>query len=151
MTSSNGNIFRVTDHLCGEFTGEFPTRRLVTQSFDIFFDLRRNKRLSKQSWGWWFETLSPHYDVIIMFNTHFITFGIVLCFTGPVVIFAWAWSAKVLVEITLMIRVFSVPVYHYKFFEVRYITFYGSFHWHIICHCIMLGFLFVIIIRNRND
>ena len=26
MTSSNGNIFRVTDHLCGEFTGpgEFP-------------------------------------------------------------------------------------------------------------------------------
>ena len=27
-------------------------------SFDIFFDLRLNKRLSKQSWGWWFETLS---------------------------------------------------------------------------------------------
>ena len=24
----------------------------------IFFDLRLNKRLSKQSWGWWFETLS---------------------------------------------------------------------------------------------
>ena len=26
--------------------------------FDIFFDLRLNKRLRKQSWGWWFETLS---------------------------------------------------------------------------------------------
>ena len=25
--------------------------------FDVFFDLRLNKRLSKQSWGWWFETL----------------------------------------------------------------------------------------------
>ena len=24
----------------------------------FFFDLRLNKRLSKQSWGWWFETLS---------------------------------------------------------------------------------------------
>ena len=24
MTSSNGNIFRVTGPLCGEFTGEFP-------------------------------------------------------------------------------------------------------------------------------
>ena len=24
MTSSNGNIFRVSGHLCGEFTGEFP-------------------------------------------------------------------------------------------------------------------------------
>ena len=30
----------------------------VTRSFDVFFDLRLNKRLSKQSWGWWFETLS---------------------------------------------------------------------------------------------
>ena len=26
------------------------------QSFDVFFDLRLNKRLSKQPWGWWFET-----------------------------------------------------------------------------------------------
>ena len=39
-------------------TGEFPTQRPVTPSFDVFFDLRLNKRLSKQSWGWWFETLS---------------------------------------------------------------------------------------------
>ena len=38
--------------------GEFPAQRPVTRSFDIFFDLRLNKRLSKQSWGWWFETLS---------------------------------------------------------------------------------------------
>ena len=37
--------------------GEFPARRPVTRSFDVFFDLRLNKRLSKQSWGWWFETL----------------------------------------------------------------------------------------------
>ena len=60
MTSSNGNIFRVTGPLCGEFTGpgEFPTQRPVTRSFDVFFDLRLNKRLSKQPWGWWFETRS---------------------------------------------------------------------------------------------
>ena len=38
--------------------GEFPTQRPVTRSFDVFFDLRLNKRLSKQSWGWWFDTLS---------------------------------------------------------------------------------------------
>ena len=50
MTSSNGNIFRVTGRLCGEFAGpgEFPTQRPVTRSFDVFFDLRLNKRLSKQ-------------------------------------------------------------------------------------------------------
>ena len=60
ITSSNGNIFRVTGPLCGEFTGpgEFPTQRPVTRSFDVFFDLRLNKRLSKQPWGWWFETPS---------------------------------------------------------------------------------------------
>ena len=38
--------------------GEFPTERPVTRSFDVFFDLRLNKRLSKQSESWWFETLS---------------------------------------------------------------------------------------------
>ena len=39
-------------------TGEFPSQRPVTRSFDVFFDLRLNKRLSKQSWGWWFVTQS---------------------------------------------------------------------------------------------
>ena len=39
-------------------TGEFPTQRPVTRSFGVFFDLRLNKRLSKQWWGWWFETPS---------------------------------------------------------------------------------------------
>ena len=54
MTSSSGNIFGVTGPLCGEFTGlgEFPTQRPVTRSFDVFFDLRLNKRLSKQPRGW---------------------------------------------------------------------------------------------------
>ena len=39
-------------------TGEFPAQRPVTRSFDVFFDLRLNKRLSKQPYGWWFETPS---------------------------------------------------------------------------------------------
>ena len=60
MTSSNGNIFRVTGLCAGKSpgTGEFPARRPVTRSFDVFFDLRPNEQLSKQSWGWWFETPS---------------------------------------------------------------------------------------------
>ena len=37
---------------------EFPTQRPVTRSFDVFLDLHPNKWLNKQSWGWWFETLS---------------------------------------------------------------------------------------------
>ena len=77
MTSSNGNIFRVIGPLwrhhdvikvfsasltiCAgnsPVPGEFPTQRLVMRSFDVFCDLRLNKRLSKQSWGWWIETQS---------------------------------------------------------------------------------------------
>ena len=38
--------------------GEFPTQGPVTRSFDVYFDMRPNKRLSKQWWGWWFETQS---------------------------------------------------------------------------------------------
>ena len=45
MTSSIGNIFRVTGP--------------VTRSFDIFFDLRLNKRLSKRPRHRWFGTSSP--------------------------------------------------------------------------------------------
>ena len=37
-------------------TGEFPAQKPVKRSFDVFFNLRLNKRLSKQWRGWWFET-----------------------------------------------------------------------------------------------
>ena len=53
-TSSNGNI-------CGRnspVTGEFPSQRPVTQSFDVFFDLRLNKRLREPSRRRWFGTPS---------------------------------------------------------------------------------------------
>ena len=39
-------------------SGEFPAQRPVTRSFDVFFDLRLIKRLSKHARGWWFEMLS---------------------------------------------------------------------------------------------
>ena len=39
-------------------TSQFPLQRPVIRSFDGFFDVCRNKRSSKQSWGWWFETPS---------------------------------------------------------------------------------------------
>ena len=55
MTSSNGNILRVTGHLCHRW---IPRTKASDGSVDVFFDLRLNKRLSKQSWGWWSETPS---------------------------------------------------------------------------------------------
>ena len=58
MTSSSGNIFRVTGLLCGEFTvtREFPAQRAVTQSCDVFCDLRLKQQLSKQRRRRWLGT-----------------------------------------------------------------------------------------------
>ena len=63
--------------------GEFPAQRPVTRSFDVFFDLRLNKRLSKQSWGWWFESLSRplwrhrnEFNAYKFHTSHFLTFHI---------------------------------------------------------------------------
>ena len=52
-------IFSALLALCAgnsSVTGEFPAQRPVTRNFGAFFDLHLNKRLHKQSWGWWFET-----------------------------------------------------------------------------------------------
>ena len=60
MTSLIWYIFRVTGPLRGEFAGDrwIPLIKPVTRTFDIFFDLRLNKWLSKQSRSRWFETPS---------------------------------------------------------------------------------------------
>ena len=60
-------------------TGEFPAQRPVTRSFDVFFGLLLNKRLSKQPRRRWFETPSPslwrHCDGLI-----YILHLLLLCF-----------------------------------------------------------------------
>ena len=60
-TSSNGTAslaFVWGIHRWLRVTGESPSHRPVTRSFDVFFDLRLNKRLSKQSRRRWFGTPS---------------------------------------------------------------------------------------------
>ena len=51
MTSSNGNIFRVTGHLCGEFTGYrwIPHIKASDAELLMFSLICLNERLSKQS------------------------------------------------------------------------------------------------------
>ena len=57
-------------------SGEFPAQRPVTRSFDVFFELRLNERLSKQSWGWWSETPScplwRHSDASLIFHNQYL-------------------------------------------------------------------------------
>ena len=60
MTSSNENIFRVTGPSWRESTGYrwIPFTKAHDAELCYFFDLCLNKRLSKQSIRWWFETQS---------------------------------------------------------------------------------------------
>ena len=60
FTSSN-KTFSASLALCAgnsPVTGEFPSQRPVTWSFDVFFDLCLNKRLSKHSRRQWIKTPS---------------------------------------------------------------------------------------------
>ena len=60
MTTSNGNICRVTGQLCGEFTGPrwIPRTKSSEAELWCFLWFAPNKRLRKQWWSWWFETPS---------------------------------------------------------------------------------------------
>ena len=59
-------------------TSEFPPQRPVARNFNVFFDLRPNERLSKQSWVWWFEMPScpwgPHCNVLSFTNVFIYTY-----------------------------------------------------------------------------
>ena len=71
MMTSSMETFSALLAICvgnSPVSGEFPTQRPVTRSFDIFFDMRLNKRSSKQSWGWWLRRYRTHYDIIVMFT-----------------------------------------------------------------------------------
>ena len=74
MMTSSMETFSALLALCtgnSPVSGWFSAQRPVTRSFHVFFDLRLNKRLSQQSWGWWFKTLSRslwrHCNGVVMF------------------------------------------------------------------------------------
>ena len=48
-------------------TGEFPSQRPVTRNFDVLFDLRLNKPLSKNREAGVLRRHLAHYDVIAVF------------------------------------------------------------------------------------
>ena len=67
MTSSNGNIFRATGHLCGEFTGHRWIPRTKASDAELWCLL-----WSAPEWGWWFEipirSLWRHRNVWYIFG-----------------------------------------------------------------------------------
>ena len=71
MTSSNGDIFRITGHLCGEFTGHrwIPrTKASDAELWFFFFDLRPNTRWVNNREAGDLRHHRAHYDVIVMYR-----------------------------------------------------------------------------------
>ena len=68
VTSSNGNIFRVTGPSCGNppVTGGFPSRRPVTWSFAVFFDLCWTNGWASNRAAGDLRCHRTHYDVTTM-------------------------------------------------------------------------------------
>ena len=64
MTSSNGNIYHITGPLCGEFTGEFPSQKPVTWSFDFFSCIC--------NWANDSRCHRAHYDVTVILRENMI-------------------------------------------------------------------------------
>ena len=138
-TSANGNIFRVTGLLWGEspVTGEFPAQGPVTQSFDVFFDLRLNKRVSNPSRRRWFETPCAHYDVTVMWcfivvlSYSQVMCGIILglwshavllvgCFLSSPSLGFWHWASWTLVIYALAkVRAINIISYHSPVFRIQ--------------------------------
>ena len=69
MTSSNWNIFRVTGHLCGEFTGH---RRRIIWFHEVCCPYVEWVRASwKWMWTWWcwIQTLYTLWDIVSKYVT----------------------------------------------------------------------------------
>ena len=76
-------------------TGVFPTQRPVMQSFDVSFDLRLNKRLSKQSWGWWFERPScPLWHHCNVYGIGVLMVGVMMGEHGNAIVI-WSFLDKI--------------------------------------------------------
>ena len=91
--------------------GEFPTQGPVTRSFDVFFDPRLNKRLSKQPWGWWFDTPSwsswrhCNYLQKSRFNR------VWLLFCNSILYHIWLYDILTAEELTYWVLLYD-PSYH---------------------------------------
>ena len=59
-----------------------PHKWPVTRSFDVFFDLRLYKRLSKHSWGWFLRRYHAHDDVTVMQCVNLFDWNLEWCLPG---------------------------------------------------------------------
>ena len=113
-------------------TGEFHSQRPVTRRFDIFYDLRLNKRLSKRSESWWFETpqrsIWRHCNVTPSINnTHYLEVVyhyVTLRHLSPFIGAKFAinlWSTTCTQAIYKGVRYLMANFWHLRMFKIPFI------------------------------
>ena len=96
--------------------------RPVMRSFDVFLDLRLNKRVSKQSWGWWFETSSRslwrHCNVDNQYLSHLNVMACSSIDTNPGTDLSWqdnsdddSWSEVIKSNDQVKQMIFEIPLF----------------------------------------
>ena len=123
-------IFSTLLALCARnspVTGEFPSQRPVTWSYDVFFDVCLNKRLSKQSWDWWFGTPSrPIWRYSVLPKV----------FWAPVLRTSGSWNLPVRMEGSLVRNFNNYYVLLIHVFDGCSNRFDLCDHFNLVCCCL---------------
>ena len=137
MTLSNGNVSALLA-LCegnSPVTEEFPSHRPVARNFDVLFDLRLNKRLSKQWWGWWFETplrpLGRHCNLCT--RVCFVFFCINMCWLATTTTKTHKHRTNIWIvgHATLEANDTLRPIFSKSFSWTKSFIFWIKFHWRL--------------------
>ena len=106
------------------FPRYWPFVRGIHRSFDVFFDIRPNKRLSEHWWCWWFETPSRplwrHCNVL----------GYLLHISGTSyahIVYRILWCGSIIISIELQLLIHSL--YQRRKLPVK------LRHWYVIDSC----------------
>ena len=150
MTSLHGNIFRITGPLCAKFTGHrwIPlTKASDAELWFFFLYLCLDKRLSEQSWDWWFETqfrsLRRHCNDLSLYTYYSIIWLSVYIHYASA--YMHIYIIVVILCVTTLSHTTSISNYcsHCIAFPMRWAIFYLNgeaiaqrFHmipWHLLC------------------
>ena len=140
MTSSNRNIFHVTGPLCVDFTGDrrIPRAKASEAELWCFLWSAPNKRLSKQSCGWWFETPSPYYHHQIGSMNYYPLFRVRSWNNGVRCMSFYILSHILYILNHWLHMEINVPAYSQLFMIVRYfypwvLYFKSMAEWYTLC------------------
>ena len=126
-------------------TGEFPAQRPMKRSFDVFFDLRLNKRLSKNREAGDLRRRGAHFDVIVCNGLSPIRRQSVTWTNGP------TYFDYIRISITKMISRKSHILTVRRLFYLLQQDGYISWNRGIVCQIVLLHLITIAVCHWHNS